>query len=147
MRSTLKQIYESMILESMGHTLWIDDRGRIIDISKTGITHFDWAWKNRSKFKTAKPDDNAPYVFSFNSGWVQVRNGSNISFHGVDTALHSNRKTMSKIVEQRMFDPDGHYDPEFWIEVNIYDINDAAYLKREMYHMPEDDNKFRRKYS
>lgn len=131
-------------MESYGHTLWIDPKGKIIDITGKPLTHYDWLYNK------LKPDEKSNiYALGAASGWIQVRNhvymtslGPSLSFTGTKKAMRKHRKVMFGIVDETLFS--GKYD-KFMVDITFLEDNgDIEGNTRHMFSMPRDDSKLRR---
>ena len=133
------KLSESILLEFRGHTLWITDKGKIINISHSGLTHHDWADKNRSKFKFNTKDINK-FEMTAKSGWVKVKNHSIIDFEGIKSAIHKNKSAILKIIDDELFSGS---NADFG--VTIREISkDGNSSKSSFFRMPNDDSKLKR---
>lgn len=129
--------------KKLGHTLWIDPRGKIIDITGKPMTHFDWL------FKKLKPDEkNDIYAMSSKLGWIQVRNhcmmtsiGGSISFTGSRKAMKKQKKVIMDIIDETLFD--GTTD-RFLVDFLFLDDNGDVDGERHTFSMPLKDTQLRR---
>lgn len=140
------ETYKSILCEfkkKYGHTLWIDPRGKVIDISKSNVTHFDWL------INKLKPSDkNDIYALASSNGWIQVRNhtymttlGSSVSFTGSKSAMKKNRNAIFAIIDESLFDGS---NSKFFVDFTFEDDNGNPIGERKGFAMPKDDVKLRR---
>jgi hypothetical protein len=120
------------------HTLWITDKGKVLDISDTRRTHHDWAAMNKDKFKKQAQ---SPFAMTASSGWIKVRNGVTLDLEGMRDAIHKNRKTIMEVVDGRIFDENGR--GKFSMMIQELD-KDGSVNKRLIFSLPRDDSKLRR---
>jgi len=120
------------------HTLWITDKGKVLDISDTKKTHHDWAHLNRNKFK--KNNEGSPFAMTASSGWIKVRNHVTFDIEGKKEALHKNRKTIMEIVDGRLFTAG---EGKFSMMIQELDDNGSV-NKRIVFLLPRDDGKLKR---
>lgn len=126
-----------------GHTLWITDKGKIIDISNTKQVHWQWANNNRKLFKKGEPDDDI-YSVTAKNDWIQVRNHIGLltksqNYLGTKKAFKKNKNTILKLIDEYLFRNDGKFNVDI-----TYTDDEGNPLDRKYYDLPEDDNKIRR---
>ena len=132
------------ILESYGHTLWIDPKGKIIDITGKPQSHYDWLY---AKLKLKNKND--IYALSSHLGWIQVRNhfsmtsiGPTISFTGSKKAMHKHRKVIFSIIDETLFNKG---TDKFLVDFTFLEENgDIVDNKRHTFSMPLKDSALRR---
>lgn len=125
------------------HTLWIDPKGKIIDISNTNYTHFSWLAKTLSV-----SDKNDIYSEAAKLGWIQVRNhtsmtslGSSVDFTGSKKAMKKHKKIIFGIIDETLFDGK---TSQFLVAFSFLD-DDGNYVgDRHNFVMPGNDSKLRR---
>ncbi len=121
------------------HTLWITDKGKVLDISSTRLTHHTWADSHRNKFKYN--DNNlSPFEMTARSGWIKVRNHVNLDIEGSNESIHKNRKTIMEIIDDRIFTAG---KGSFSMMIQELD-NEGSVNKRIIFSLPQDDAKLRR---
>ena len=146
---SLKEIYEHLtesnsiddIDMGSGHTMWIDDNGKLIDISRTGKVHWKWAEEHPEKFK--KKGDNIYQTTTMN-GWIRVRNMADVQFYGRLRDLKKRKSVIQAIIDNRLFkrDPSSRHK-HFFVDFTI--MNDSGDVeKRVDFKLPDDDNKVRK---
>jgi hypothetical protein len=125
-----------------GHTLWITDRGKIIDLSRDHRVHWDWAKDNLDKFKYNDYPNMSIYAVTSKSGWIRTQNHPrDLSFVGRKKDIKKHRSVILDIVDSKLF----KLDKKWWVDVSFVDDNgDDIDNKRHSFSMPEDDSKFRR---
>lgn len=126
-----------------GHTLWIDPRGNIIDLTGKPLTHYSWLAK---KFNQT---ENTVWAFAAKNGWIQVRNHAvAISISGPKKFIKKNKKAIFDIIDNRLFagsvyDLDGDED-SFLVDFTWIDNDGDPAGKRITFKIPKDDSKVRR---
>jgi hypothetical protein len=131
-------------LKRLGHTLWIDPKGKIIDITGKPDTHYSWLAK---KYKQT-PE--SVWSFAAKAGWIQVRNHStSLSFSGTSKkAMKKNKKIIFDIIDNRLFNG-SPYDwdeasDSFLVDFDFRDEDANLEGKRITFKLPDDDSKLRR---
>lgn len=131
----MDRIYEAYLEEAYGHTLWIDPKGKVVDISRSGKIHFEWL---SDKFKLAK---NEEFSFASRNGWIQVRNRANdISFYGQKRFISKQRKLISDTIDEKLLDGKRL---DMFVDFVLTD-DDGNVEKRVSFYLPDEDQKLRR---
>jgi hypothetical protein len=146
MKLSFFETCENVLIEAykrLGHTLWIDPKGKIIDITGKPLTHFGWLAK-KMNIKSA----NEIYAYAAKNGWIQVRNhsimtsiGGSISFTGTKKAMKKHRKVIFDIVDETLFD--GKTE-RFLVDFLFTDDNGDVEGERHTFSMPLKDSQLRR---
>jgi len=131
--------------DTVGHTLWIDPKGKIYDMgSIEGNTHFNWMYKNWKKHmkspipdRTNKKDVRRVYDEPFEKGWVRVRNFYNsLDVEGTPQALRRNRsvgKTVMGLVDDGMVRPDKPF-----VYFDVWEKDKTDRKKDKMFRLPDE---------
>lgn len=96
------------IISKAGHTLWINDRGKVIDIPTGSTTHYDYIAKNFSKFfPNEEYSDMNVYDMPMNYGWLHIRNHNrSFAINGMRPTIRKRAKLLMEMIEDRYFDGD-----------------------------------------
>jgi len=122
-----------------GHTLWITDKGKIIDISRTDKIHHSWANQNRDKFKIKDPDLDI-FSITARSGWIKVANhGDAQTFLGMSNALKKHKDLLLDIMDSKIL-----VSSRYRISIETVDKNGDTIGRRQTFMTPDDDAKLRR---
>ncbi len=125
----------------MAHSLWITNKGKIIDISKQGLEHFEWAVKNLKKLPKYEFAD-SEFASIAKSGYIRVSNSWNLEFHGRKKDLKKHRKLIQEIIDYRLFHPKMSSAPfSVWFE--LWD-DEGSKVGEDIFEMPEEDTKLKR---
>ena len=137
----LLKLYEAST--RYGHTLWIDPNGKIIDISKNRLTHFEWL---NDKYKPK--NGNEIFSIAAKKGWTQVRNhqsmtslGGSVSFMGNEKYIRKHKDVIFDIIDQSLFDPKVD---RFFVDITFVDDKGDPVGERQTFGMPKADSKLRR---
>ena len=132
----------ALLFESKyGHTLWISDKGKLIDISNTSKVHYQWATDNKKQFKTGDKGLDV-YAMAESSGWIRVQNHPrDITFTCMKPAAKKHRKLIFDIIDAKLFAS----DQNIYVDFTFEDENgDAVDGKIHTFVLPKDDSKVRR---
>lgn len=112
----IERVAEDFTAKSYGHTLWIDDKGKIIDLGNSNM-HYGWIAENwDSLFPDVSFSESDVYDVPHERGWIHVRNhtraggttSSNISITGQRSAIKKKGKLLRDIVFDAMEQADDH---------------------------------------
>lgn len=133
------RLVKEALTKNYGHTLWVDPKGKVIDITGAPMTHYSWLAKKYNQ------DQNSVWGYAAREGWIQVRNHPiSLSFMGPKKFLKKNRKTIYDIVDNRLFNSVNFDDDGFLVDFVFVDENGDPENRRHTFKMPDDDGKLRR---
>jgi hypothetical protein len=126
-----------------GHTLWIDSKGKIIDLGNK-YTHGDFLVLNWEKyFPNDELSEKTFWETVYNNGWIQIRNFTH-GFSVNDFAITGNKDVIRKrknLLNDLVFDAyfrlreEGNED---YLFVGFYWNKNGKFIDRDVYKLPDD---------
>jgi hypothetical protein len=124
-----------------GHTLWIDPKGKVIDLPTGAENHFTWIATNFKKLFGRDPiNDSEIFDVPMIQGWVRIRNHtSDIDIYGEKKALKKQGKMIWKVIDNRVLSGD---DVNVGITWEVPQKDGTTETKRGPYvDLPEEEQK------
>jgi hypothetical protein len=134
---SLLRVARRLLSSSYGHSLWIDPKGKVIDMGNDWM-HYSWITRN---FHTLFPGEefSKEKVFDlpFENGWIHFRNHpGDVSMTGKREAIRRNKDLIGKIIMDN-FEDRGKYLGKFFVVVYF------SKTQREIYELPKDFDELR----